>query len=117
MNVKKVKEFVSEHKAEIAITVAAVLGGAIGLAIANRRNTTVTIMESTPAIKDLAIPELSVGTITELWAEGDDVMAIVNDITVKDLGKFSEELVKLDGVSEDTVITGIIGFVNKKVEA
>ena len=43
--------------------------------------------------KNLMIPDgFETAHIQELWMEGDDVLGIMNDIPIQDLGKFGEEL-------------------------
>ena len=118
MDKKKVKEFVKTHKKEIALTALAVIGGTVVFAITKKkpkiRSTTVNGVFN--EITDLAKPELGFGTITELWKEGDYTNAIVNDITVADLGRFGDELCKIEGIKPETIVTSVMGFIGE-VEA
>ena len=112
MKQKKVKEFVNTHKKEIALTAVTVIGGALVYAITKKKPT-----PNSDAVKcvfnrveDLTKPEMNLGTITELWKEGDYVNAIVNDFTVADLGRLGEELCKIDSVMPETTVTALMGF-------
>ena len=50
----------------------------------------------------LQIPEdFKTAVISDIWKEGDDILCIAEDISIKDLGKFGEELVeKIPGMKD-----------------
>lgn len=117
MDKKNVKEFVKTHKKEIAIAAAATVGGVLAFAITRKtpKFSKETIKSVTTQVMptDILKPELDFGTLTDLWVDDYGVNAIVNDITVADLGKFGEQLTKIDGVENDTVVTAMMGFLEK----
>lgn len=120
MDKNKVKEFVKTHKKEIALTAVAVVGGVIIFAITKKKPKIVTqLAEAVPANKWRWIdaPELELGTITDLSTNGEWIDAIVNDITVGDLGRFGEELCKIEGVNPNTIVSSMMSFIGEKVEA
>lgn len=118
---EKVKEFVVDHKIEIAVGLCVAVGGGVVL---NK------IMKSTPKIngaekvivkmgdvridKNLPIPEVAVGTIDELWVDQWGKNLILNDVTVADLGKIGEEFLKIDGVTNETEVSAVIGLLDNK---
>lgn len=112
MDKKKVKEFVNTHKKEIALTAVTVIGGALVYAITKKKLTLNpdTVKCVFNRVEDLNKPEMNLGTITELWKEGDYVNAIVNDFTVADIGRLGEELCKIDGVTPETTVTALVGL-------
>lgn len=119
MNKNEVKEFVKTHKKEIALTALAVVGGAVVFAI-TRKNPKIATQAvekvSENQWKWLDAPELSIGTITDLSTNGQWTDAIVNDITVADLGRFGEELCKIEGVKPNTIVSSVMSFIGE-VEA
>lgn len=120
---EKVKNFVREHKNGfiIAGTTIVVVGCGIVYAIASKKSEVVEkVISEIPnwrAVEDEKIKALNwgVGTMTDLWDEGDHMHAIVNDVTVENLGKFGEELTKFEGVAKDDIISMFIGFANNVV--
>ena len=101
----KVVEFIKTHKKGIAITA--------GLTVAG-----IAVARSMSKVVDLPKPELSVGTMQELWTEKQSngevyINAIVENLTAADLGRFGEEMMKVDGIGPDTVASLIIGFKQK----
>lgn len=116
MDKKNVKEFVKTHKKEIAIA-AATVGGVLAFAIIRKapKFSKDAVKIDTTQVMDtyLPKPELEFGTLTELWKDEWGINAIVNDITIADLGKFGEQLTKIDGVENDTVVTAMMGFLEK----
>ena len=114
----KVKDFVLDHKKEIAIGVGVIVGGIVVYKIVKHVPkadivTDVNWSDMTEEIVDLEIPKLEVGTIDELWADQWGKSLILNDITVGDMGKIGEEFLKIDGVTKDTVVTATMGLLDK----
>ena len=114
----KVKNFVVDHKKEIAIGVGVIVGGVVVYKIVKSlpKNDLITDVEwsgMTEGIEDLEIPKLDVGTIDELWKDQWGKSLILNDITVGDMGKIGEEFLKIDGVTKDTVVTATIGLLDE----
>lgn len=114
----KVKNFVVDHKKGIAIGVGVVVGGAVIYKIVKHlpKNDLVTDIDwtdMTGEIVDLEIPKLEVGTIDELWKDQWGKSLILNDVTVGDMGKLGEELLKIDGITKETVVTASMGLLDK----
>ena len=66
--------------------------------------------------QDLEIPELDIGTITELWKEGnEDVIRMISeDLTVADLGRFGEELAEtFENVTSESAVSAVISVSTK----
>ena len=115
---EKVKNFVVDHKKEIAIGVGVVVGGVVIYKIVKHlpKNDLVTDInwtDMTEEIVDLEIPKLEVGTINELWSDQWGKSLILNDFTVGDMGKIGEELLKIDGITKETVVTASMGLLDK----
>lgn len=123
---KQVKTFVADHKKEIAICVGVVVGGVVVYKIVKKVPKQQTLDKAVDksfgnflgfiACKDLDIPKTDIGTIDELWQEGDFKNLIFNDITVADMGKIGEEFLKIDGVTKETVVSGVLSFLDETKE-
>lgn len=121
MDKAKVKQFVKDHKKEIFIGVTVAVGGMIVYKITKQKpkflKETVKLQSISDweAIETERIKNLNwnLGEVTQLWNEGDCVNAIINDITVNDLGSLGEECLKIDSVTKDTTVTMLVGFLNK----
>ena len=116
MDKKNIREFIKTHKKEIAIAAIATVIGSVAFAITRKtpKFAKETIKSVTTKVMptDIPKPELEFGTLTDLWVDDFGVNVIVNDITVADLGKFGEQLTKIDGVENNTVVTAMMGFIN-----
>lgn len=115
--VEKAKTFVKEHKKEILIgTGLAVAGGLIFIITKKKpkfegaRRVIKTSME----YKDLEKPVLNIGRIDELWQDEFGKMAIINDFTVADMGTIGQEFLKIDGVTNETEVSVIMGLLDKQ---
>ena len=113
---KKVKEFVNTHKKEIALTAVTANDGVMVYAITKKKPKPDSVKHCSGrypwGVKVLNKPEMTLGTLTELWEEDGYINAIVNDFTVADLGRLGEELCKIDSVTPDTTVTALMGFLN-----
>lgn len=102
--VKKVKEFVQEHKKELVIGIGVVF--AVGVCVVCKKsihlpNSTGSCPKVGNKIRDIKVPDgFSVGRITDLFEHGDEIVSIAQGITVNDLGKFGEELVRCGVVAD-----------------
>ena len=112
---EQVKTFVDEHKREIAIGAGiagvAVIGGVIY--VITKRKPKIDILEKVFNVKDLEKPKMDIGTLTELWYEGGCINAILNDVTVADLGEVGKQFLKIDGITNDTEVSAVIGLLEK----
>lgn len=128
MNAKmrKVKRFVMEHKKELAIAAVTITGGAIVFAITRKKSDKVTkaMEHSHKAVeatiekwRDVDASAINMGSIVNCDTNGSWIDVMVDDITVSDLGKFGEELVKLETVNPDTEVSALISLIKDvKVE-
>ena len=103
----RVVEFIKAHKKGIAITAGLTVAG---VAVAR-------IICGDKAV-NLPKPEFSIGHLQELWTETQSnaetyINAIVGSVTAADLGRFGEEMTKVDGIDPDSVSCIIIGFKQK----
>ena len=108
MKEKKILAWVKAHKKELAVAAGCAVGGIILCAIARKNPLTV----------EMAVPELGIGKITELWKdiEGGEEFTrmIVEDVPVTDLGRFGEELVKsVESITPESTVSAIMGFARK----
>lgn len=117
MDKKKVWELIRSHKKELAIaTGVAIVGGIVYLVTKQKTDSSAQLAElvNGTIIKDLEVPNcINIGTVDQCWLEDNVMNMIVNDLTVKDLGKFGEELIKLDDITPDTGVSTIIGLSNE----
>lgn len=114
MNKKEMLEFAKNHKKELAAAGIALVGGAVVFAITKQKPVDLDkAAKVLYPVVDIEAPQLEVGTITELWQEGEWLNSIVNDIKVADCGKFGEELTKIENVTPDTTISAVMTFINE----
>ncbi len=107
------KRFVSDHKTEIIMGTITIVTS-IGLVVLGKklkdRDDTVSFM--TTYGEDLDKPEFTIGKIHEFWQDPGSTQRtmIVNDIEVGDLGRFGEQLLKINKVTIETPVDAIIGL-------
>lgn len=113
MSKEKIKRFLSGHKFEIVSVGAIVLGVTLCAVGIKTKPSLKKVVDNIPDLaNNVDIPtEFAVGKITELWKEGEWLNAIVNDVTVKDLGHLGDEFVKHGIVPDKTKVTMLIGFI------
>ena len=112
----KIVEFVKDHKKDILVgaitTVTAVCG--IALFVMGKKKSLIPVeftgVIQTPNAKDIHVADWNVGTLTDCWREGGWINLIAKDFTVADAGKLGEELLKIDGVTADTVLQTVMTF-------
>lgn len=117
MDKQKIVKFIKTHKKEIALTGAAVIGGVVIFAVTKHWSSSYAKFVtdngevlSGRAAEDARISSLNwgLGTITDLWNEGDYTNAIVNDITIADIGKLGEELLKDEMIKPDSTVSVVV---------
>lgn len=115
MTKKEVKEFFKNHWKELAAGAAVCVGGVIIYTITKQKPKAISeVVSKVLPNTDLAKPvDWGIGELTELWDEGFGPQAIVNDISVSDLGDLGSELLKIDGVKENDKVSAIL-FVLKR---
>lgn len=118
------KTFVKEHKKVIvngAICVGVTVGG-IALLVVTKKSlkfpeTSFKGMSISKCeeIEKARIDKLNwnLGTMTDLWDEGGCLNTIVTELTVSDLGKLGDELLKIDGVTKQTGVDIVAGLGTK----
>ncbi len=128
-------EFVKNHKKEVLIgTGLVVIGGVIYIVTKKKpkgmknfkASDTVIDMLSDGECKfmtfekyanmNLEIPEVELGEISDLWVDKFGKNLILNDVTVADLGKVGEQFLKIDGITNETNVTAVVGLLDKAVE-
>ena len=96
MGKTKVTEFVKNHKKEITIGAISAMGVGIAILFGTRVSKAMKITKSNAStIGNInTIDTWGVCTMTDLWTEGTWTSTIINNITIADLGKIGEELMK-----------------------
>lgn len=111
--VEKAKKFVADHKVEIAMSVVTV-ASVVGLVIIGKRlhDLDSGAFFETIRGKDLDKPDFDLGKIEEFWQDPgvSQKTMIINDIKVGDMGRLGEQFLKIDGVTNETDISAIIGL-------
>ena len=111
MNKKKVKEFVKKHKKAIALSAIAGVSGGVIFAITKKKPKIDKVVEKVvDKWTDVDSSVIEMGKIEQCDTNGKWIDVVVNDINVSDLGKFGEELTKLEGVESETGVSAIISL-------
>lgn len=126
MTMKEFKEFVKSHKEEIIITAATAVVGSVAIALGVKVLSSVkTSGNPVEMIGDIVddnwqynnvVDGFTTGMVNELWNEGNYGNAIVQHFTIKDMGALGEDLKKIRGITDDTEVSAVFGFINTKVE-
>lgn len=120
----KVKDFGKKHWKEL-LAGGAVVGGTIAaISIGKKYTPPMPIKELTDSntdwwkeeMKRIAELDWQVGQMTSLWDEGEFTEAIVNNVKVSDLGRFGEELKKIEGLTDESVIGAVIDITKEVTE-
>lgn len=102
MDKSNVKTFVRENKQKLIVGVGIVIG-VVTCAIVRKQihiSKDISVPNLGSRVKDIKVPDgFSVGTVMDLFEDGSEIVAIAQNLTVNDLGKFGEELVKYGLVS------------------
>lgn len=115
MEKKKVLNFVKNHKKTIAYLAVVTVGVAVGGSVVHKMMAKKKLV-STYETKDLDIPsDWEVGRLDSVWRDKQQkaVVGIIDHLKLEDLGKFGEEALKIDGVTEDTDVSLIFGIENE----
>ena len=112
MKLEEIKTFVEEHKKEILIGTGVVVGGIVLVVTGKKLLKPKKAIISKP-YKDLPKPNMSVGKLDDFWEDSCGKMALVNDIAIKDLGTVGQDFLKVDGFTNDTGVSLLIGFVDE----
>ena len=111
---KKVLEFVKNHKKEIIISSLAIIGGTAIFVITKKkpefmRKVVPNFQTREEELVKINSLNWNCGELTDLWKEGKVTNLIINEVKVEELGKLGNELVKLEGVTNDSTISAIVG--------
>ena len=93
----------------------AVIGGVIYV-FTKKKPKIANISELVFHVIDLEKPKMDIGRLDELWREDGCINAILNDVTVADLGAVGEQFLKIDGITNETGVSAIIGLLDKVEE-
>lgn len=126
MTMKEFKEYVKNHKKEIAIGTVTVVAGAaaIALGVKGIRSLKVTanpvdmigdIIDDDWRFKNV-VDGFTTGKVNELWNEANYGNAIVQYFTIKDMGDLGQDLKKIGGITDDTEVSAVLSFINTKIE-
>lgn len=114
------KEFVVEHKKEIAIVALTAVGGAVVWKVVKSVPSIETPVDKiivgaaeSTVTEYLPRPDLAVGVVDDLWVDQWGKNLILNEFTVADMGKIGEELLKIDGITKETEVTAVLGLLDK----
>ncbi len=119
--------YVKNHKKEIALGALCTIGAGVLIALGVKAIQDAKAIEANPVkmIGDIVddnwedrnvVEGFTTGKVNELWDEGSCKNAIVNFFTIKDMGKLGEDLKKIEGVTDDTEVTALLGFLDTNVE-
>lgn len=113
MKENKVVNFIREHKKVITVGAVTIVGGIVAVALGKHVNLTTiagaTISESS---KDIKVDGWDIGKLEMCWEESGFINAIVDDLTVADVGDLGKNLLKIDGVTPDTSLSVLLGVPN-----
>lgn len=117
---EQAKDFVVDHKKEIAIVALTAVGGVIVWKIVKKIPSVETpvdkiIVEAAESSFTgyLPKPDLALGVVNDLWVDQFGKNLILNEFTVADMGKIGEELLKIDGITKETEVTAMLGLLDK----
>lgn len=116
MNRNEVRKFVNEHKAELAAGAGIALSGVLWAIIKKPSLPKGAVSSAVKSnVRNLVVPsDFIVGEVTELCDCGEEMMSIVQNITMSDLGKLGKEFVKHGLAADGTEASVIVEFLKKE---
>lgn len=114
MDRKKVVRFIKNHKKEILISTAVAIGGIIAFSITRKKPEVKPLLIEVPSDniwRELDSSVINLGTIVGMDTNEEWIDVVVNDIKVSDLGKFGEELLKVETVNPETEVSAMISLI------
>lgn len=114
MKDNKLKKFWNDHKVAIIIAGGTILSVAlVAVGIKCKAKPKKLLANTAELAENMDIPVgFGVGEVTKLWKEDDWLLnAIVNNITVDDIGRLGDEFVKQGIVPDGTKVTMVLGFI------
>lgn len=115
--IEKTKTFIKEHKKEILIGTGVVMVSGLIFIVTKKKpkfEGARRVIKTSMGYKDLEKPSLNIGRIDELWQDEFGKIAIVNDFKVADMGAIGQEFLKIDGVTNETEVSVIMGLLDKQ---
>ena len=113
MKEHKVWNYIKDHKKEIIVSIGATAAGVAIIIITKKKLNEFSIK----AIERMeSFPKLDIGKITYMDKAKDYTEVIVSGLKVDDLGPFGKELLKIDGIKEDSVMSSIMYIMDNKPE-
>lgn len=113
MTKERLKKFISENKdILIALGLSVVTVTAIILGVKCKPAISSTVSKAIQkGTKDIPVPStFEIGKITCLWEEGGYLNAIIDGLTVSDLGRLGEEIVKHDLAATTSSVSVIMSI-------
>lgn len=102
-------EYVRSHKKEIAMGALGLVG--TGLLVALGMNVSKSIKEVNHISERNLIEGFTTGKVNKLWNEGGTHgCAILNGLTIKDMGALGENLKLIGGITDDTQMSAVLDF-------
>ena len=116
MKQNKVVNFIRDHKKGF-VTGAAALAGGIALIALGKLPRVATVAGATisKSSRDIKVDGWDIGRLSMCWGESEYINAIVDDLTVADVGELGRSLLKIDGVTPDTGLSVLLGMPNNNV--
>lgn len=114
MNKEEIKTFVKTNKTKILAGAGMIAGVALFMVVGKTTRTGekgANLIEKFVGRNDVPVPaDFETGEVTDLWLEGKYLNAIVEKVTVNDMGKLGKEFMKTGLLKDDTDVSMIIGF-------
>lgn len=128
MTKHKFMEYVKTHKKEIALGAACMVGTGVLIALGVKGFRSVKVSGNpVEMIGDIVssddnwmernlVDGFTTGKVNDLWNEAGYGNAIVQFFKIKDMGALGEDLKKIKGITDDTEVSAVLGFVGTPVE-
>ena len=117
MERNKVVKFVNDHKKGFTIGGIALLSGIMTIVLGKKCFTTVSMAGATKTNRstDIGVPGWNLGELAMCWKENGFINAIIDELTVADVGKLGEELLLIDGITPKTALSMVLGMPDNTV--
>lgn len=128
MTKHEIMEYVKTHKKEIALGAACAVGTGVLIALGVKASRSMNISGNpVQMIGDIVssddnwmernlVDGFTTGKVNDLWNEDGYGNAIVQFFKIKDMGALGEDLKKIKGITDDTEVSAVLGFIGTPVE-
>ena len=128
MTKHEIMEYVKTHKKEIALGAACAVGTGVLIALGVKVSRSMNISGNpVQMIGDIVssddnwmernlVDGFTTGKVNDLWNEDGYGNAIVQFFKIKDMGALGEDLKKIKGITDDTEVSAVLGFIGTPVE-